>query len=155
MESSRTRFKVLGFKASSLKNCPVLGLRTAFFFELVKVCRSAENFFSKFFFQIFFLHCLKHFLQTFFFFEIARKNFLKIFFFWRALAPVSLVLASRVSVFEKAVLGLRFFLCPWPLTLCPQLHLCCNNYSAGHITKFMVCNVPAVSGSDYAVFKVH
>ena len=37
-----------------------------------------------------------------------------------------LSLASRGSVLGKAVLGLGFFLCPWPWprALCPRLHLC-------------------------------
>ena len=36
-----------------------------------------------------------------------------------------LSLASRGSVLGKAVLGLGFFLCPWPWprALCPRLHL--------------------------------
>ena len=32
-------------------------------------------------------------------------------------------LASKERVLEKSVLGLGFFLSPWPQTLCPQLHL--------------------------------
>ena len=36
-----------------------------------------------------------------------------------------LSLASRGSVLGKAVLGLGFFLCPWPRTFCPRLHLWC------------------------------
>ena len=32
-------------------------------------------------------------------------------------------LASRGSILGKAVLGLGFFLCPWPRGLCPRLHL--------------------------------
>ena len=82
---------------------------------------------------------LKNFLENVFFVAISCKTFVKTFFFWRALAFVSLVLglglehscpwpreclsserlslasdffvslASRVSVFGKAVLGLGFF----------------------------------------------
>ena len=116
----------LASKPQVLKNWPVLGSRTALFFELLKFCGALEKFFGKRLFV-----------------EIAWKIFVKtFFFFWRALALVSLVLglglehscpwprafpslASRVSVLGKAVLGLGlgFFLCPWPRALCPQLHL--------------------------------
>ena len=51
-----------------------------------------------------------------------EKLFWRPFSFWRTLAPVSL--ASRGSVLGKIVLGLGFFLCPWPRALCPRLHLC-------------------------------
>ena len=64
--------------------------------------------------------------------EIARKTFLNTFFLENTCSCVLgpwprafLSLASRGSVLEKAVLGLGFFLCPWPWprALCPQLHL--------------------------------
>ena len=41
-ESSRAHFEVLG-----LKNCPVLGSRTALFFKLSKFCRLPEKFFCR------------------------------------------------------------------------------------------------------------
>ena len=42
------------------------------------------------------------------------------------LSSERLFLASRGSVLGKAVLGLGFFLCPWPWppALCSRLHLC-------------------------------
>ena len=66
-----------------LENCPVLGSRTALFFEWLKFCRSAEKCFSRPFFL-----------------EIDGKKFFKTFFLWKTLAFVSLVL------------GLEHF-CPW------------------------------------------
>ena len=104
-----------------LENWPVLGSRTAVFFELLKSCGALEKFFGKRFFveiawkifvKIFFYLeiawkiFVKTFFFFFFFFEIAWKIFVKTFFvfvFWRALALVSLVLG----------LGLEHS-CPWP-----------------------------------------
>ena len=83
-----------------LKNCPVLGSRTAVFFELLKFCRVPE------------------------------KNFWKLFFGEHLrLCPWSLALASSIPVLGldlgRAVLylGPGFFLCPWPWALCLRLHL--------------------------------
>ena len=66
----------------------------------------------------------------------AWKIFWKFFFFFEntcacVLGPwprAFLSLASRGSVLGRAVLGLGFFLCPWPWSraLCPRLHLCCK-----------------------------
>ena len=109
----------LASRPQVLENWPVLGSRTALFFELLKFCGALEKFFGKRFFV-----------------EIAKKIFVKTFFFLEStcacvLGPwpwpqAFLSLASRVSVLGKAVLGLglRFFLCPWPLprALCPRLH---------------------------------
>ena len=110
VESSRTHFEVLGLglegqvlglEASSPQNWPVLGSRTALFFELLKVCGALETFFGKRFFV-----------------EIAWKIFVKTFFFGKhlRLCPwpwprAFLSLASRVSVLGEAVLdlGLGFF----------------------------------------------
>ena len=89
VEYSRTS---LASRPQVLENWPALGSRTALFFELLKFCGALEKFFGKRFFV-----------------EIAWKIFLKTSFFWRALALVSLALASRVSVLGKAVLGLGFF----------------------------------------------
>ena len=105
--ASKVKSLALASRPQVLKNWPVLGLRTALFFELLKFCEALEKFFGKRFF------CgdrLKNFCEDLF------------FFFWRALAlcvlgpwpRAFLSLASRVSVLGKAVLGLRFFLCPWP-----------------------------------------
>ena len=46
------------------------------------------------------------------------------FSFGEHLRVVSLALASSIPVLERSVLGLGFFLCPWPQALCPRLHLC-------------------------------
>ena len=78
------KFLALASKPEVLKNFPVLGLRTALFFESLKVCGLPEKFYVK---RFFFLDRL--------------KNFSEDFFFWRALAPVSLVLGLELS-------------CPWP-----------------------------------------
>ena len=76
----------LASRPQVLENWPVLGSRTAVFFELLKFCGALEKFFRKRFF------CgdrLKNFCEDLF------------FFFWRALALVSLVLGLERS-------------CPWP-----------------------------------------
>ena len=153
--SSRTHFKVLGLglevkslalasRPEFLENWPVLGSRTALFFELLKFCGALEKFFWKrFFVEIAWKIYVKTFFFFFFFFflEIAWKIFVKTFFFFSFLESTCacvlgpwpwpqafLSLASRVSVLVKAVLGLGlgFFLCPWPWprALCPRLHLC-------------------------------
>ena len=94
----KVKFLALASKPQVLENWPVLGSKTALFFEWLKFCKAAEKFFS-----------------TPFFSEIARKKFLKtlkkIFedlFFGEhmRLRPWSLALASRISVLGKAVLGL-------------------------------------------------
>ena len=69
-----------------LENCPVLGSRTAVFFEWLEVCTWAEKIFSGPFFGD------------------RRKNFFEdlfIIIFWRTLAFLSLVLGLEHS-------------CPWP-----------------------------------------
>ena len=120
-----------------LENCPVLGSRTALFFELLNFCISHEKNFRKAFFTG---EHLKKFLKTFFlvfFFEIVEKKIWQPFYFEQhlRLCPFSAALASSIPV-----LGLervypqkgcpwpwpRIFLCswPWPRALCPQPHLC-------------------------------
>ena len=47
VESSRTHLKSLASKHQVLKNCPVLGSRTAVFFEFLKFCRSREKNFCR------------------------------------------------------------------------------------------------------------
>ena len=47
---SRTHFEVLGLEGQVLENWPVLGSRTAVFFELLKFCGALEKFFGKRFF---------------------------------------------------------------------------------------------------------
>ena len=50
MESSRTHFEVLGLKGQVLENWPVLGSKTALFFELLIFCGAFEKFLGKRFF---------------------------------------------------------------------------------------------------------
>ena len=103
--------KSLASRPQVLENWPVLGSRTAVFFELLKFCGALEKFFGKRFF------CgdrLKNFCEDFFFTGDRLKNFCEdLFFFWRALALVSLALASSIPV-----LGLESVCprkgCPWP-----------------------------------------
>ena len=126
----------LASRPQVLENWPVLGSRTALFFELLKFCGALERFFGKRFF------CgdrLKNFCEDLFFFYGDRLiKICEDFFFSLestcacVLGPwpwprAFLSLASRVSVLGKAVLGLGlgFFLCPWPWprALCPRLLL--------------------------------
>ena len=125
--SSRTHFEVLGLglEASSPRKLACPRLEDSSIFLIVKILWSTwKNFWKAFF-------CgdrLKNFCEDlcFFFFEVAEKNFVKTFFFVEHLRLCPCSLASRVSVLGKAVLGLGFFLCPWPWpqALCPRLHLC-------------------------------
>ena len=72
--ASKVKSLALASRPQVLENWPVLGSRTALFFELLKFCVSLEKLFGKRFFV-----------------EIARKMFVKTFF-GSALALVSLVL---------------------------------------------------------------
>ena len=69
--ASKVKSLALASRPQVLENWPVLGSRTAVFFELLKLCGALEKFFGKRFFE---------------------KNFCEDLFFWRALALVSLVL---------------------------------------------------------------
>ena len=132
--ASKVKSLALASRPQVLENWPVLGSRTALFFEMLKFCEALENFFGKRFFV-----------------EIARKIFVKTFFFfflfWRSpkhfcdfgehlrLYSWSLALASSIPVFGLESVCPRkdcpwpwprfFFLCPWPWprALCPRLHL--------------------------------
>ena len=90
------KFLVLASKPQVFKNCPVLVSRTALFFEPLKFCCKCQK-------------PRKKFAKTFLFshFGDCLKFFWSFFCFWRTLAPVSLASSTRV-------LGLEFFLCPWP-----------------------------------------
>ena len=81
----------LASKPQVLENGPVLGSRTALFFELLKFCKGPEKIFWKTFFSG----------DRLFFREDRLKNIFEDLFFWRALALVSLVLGLEHS-------------CPWP-----------------------------------------
>ena len=96
----------LASKPQVLENCPILGSRTAVFFEL-KFCRSRE----------------KNFWRPLFL-EIAWKIFWRRLFFRRTLALVSFVLGLERACPRKGCPWPRTFLCPWPQALCPRLHLC-------------------------------
>ena len=61
---SKVKSLALASRPEVLENWPVLGSRTAIFFELLKFCGALEKFFGKRFFV-----------------EIARKSFVKTFFF--------------------------------------------------------------------------
>ena len=41
------KVKSLALKPQVLENCPILGSRSALFFELLKVCEAPEKFFGK------------------------------------------------------------------------------------------------------------
>ena len=85
--ASKVKSLALASRPQVLENWPVLGLRTALFFELLKFCEALEKFFGK---RFFFGDRLKNLCEDF-------------SFFWKALALMSLVLG----------LGLEHF-CPWP-----------------------------------------
>ena len=116
--ASKVKSLTLASRPEILENWPVLGSRTALFFGMLKFCGALEKFLRR---------------PFFFFFGDRLKNFCEdLFFFLESICAcvlgpwprAFLSLASRVSVLGKAVLGLGFFLCPWPRALCPRLHLC-------------------------------
>ena len=96
----------LASRPQVLENWPVLGSRTAVFFELLKFCGALEKFFGK---RVFVEIARKIFVKTFFFFFFfffgdRLKNVcedLFFFFFREHFALVSLVLGLEHS-------------CPWP-----------------------------------------
>ena len=83
-------FKSLALKPQVLKNCLVLGSRTALFFEWLKLCRSAEKCFSR----------------PFFFWRSTEKKILRPFFLGKHLHLCPWSLASSIPVLG---LGLGFF----------------------------------------------
>ena len=98
----------LASRPQVLENWPVLGSRTALFFELLKFCEALENFFGKrFFVEIARKIFVKTFFFFFFFFGDRLKNFCDFGEHLR-LCPWSLALASSIPV-----LGLES-VCPWP-----------------------------------------
>ena len=122
----------LDSKPQVLKNCLVLGSRTARFLNrwnfVGKRQKSCAKSAKTFFLVSSSRDCLKKkILKIFFFFEIAWKKILKTFFFWWTLASVSLALRGSVLG-----LGLEIFLCPWPWlrALCGNTvnSVCCNYF---------------------------
>ena len=112
------KFFALASKPLVLENCPVLGSRTALFFESLKFCRSPE----------------KKILKTFFWGERLKNSFEDLLF-WRTLAPVSLASSIPVLGLERVcpLEGLSseglslasVFFCRWlwPRALSSRLHL--------------------------------
>ena len=101
--ASKVKSLALASRPQVLKNWPVLGSRTALFFELLKFCEALQKSFGK---RVFVEIARKIVVKTFFFFFWDRlKNFCDFGEYLR-LCSWSLALASRVSVLEKAVLGL-------------------------------------------------
>ena len=101
-----SKVKPLALRPQVLENWPVLGSRTALFFELLKFCGALEKFFGKRLFV-----------------EIACKIFVKTFSFFGEhlrLCPWSLALASSIPV-----LGLESVCprkgCPWSW---PRIFFC-------------------------------
>ena len=78
--ASKVKSLALDSRPPVLENWPVLGSRTAVFFELLKFCGAVEKFVGKRFFEEI---AWKIFVKTFFsFLEIAWKIFVKTFFFF-------------------------------------------------------------------------
>ena len=90
----------LASRPQVLKNWPVIGSRTALFFELLKVCRALEKYFGK----VFLWRSLENFCEDLFFFGEHLRLCL-----W----SLALALASSIPV-----LGLESVCprkgCPWP-----------------------------------------
>ena len=106
--ASKVKSLALASRPQVLENWPVLGSRTAVFFELLKFCGALEKFFGK---RVFMEIALKIFVKTFFFFGDRLKNFCEdLFFFWRALALVSLVLGLGL----ESVCPRKGCSWPWP-----------------------------------------
>ena len=115
----------LASKPQVLKNCPVLGSRTALFFEPLKFCRKAPETSQKICEDLFLFSSSGNRLKKIFEELFCLKKIFEDLFFWRTLAPVFLVFG----------LGLKR-VCPWPWSrnffvplslassLCPRLHLC-------------------------------
>ena len=103
----------LASRPQILENWPVLGSRTALFFELLKFCEALEKFFGKrFVVEITRKIFVETFFFFFFFFEDRLKNFCD-FGEHLHLCPWSLALASSIPVLGiKSVCPRKG--CPWP-----------------------------------------
>ena len=104
-----SKVKSMASRPQVLENWPVLGSRTALFFELLKFRGALEKFFGK----RFFVEILREDLFFFFFGEHLR------------LCPWSFALASSIPVLGLEIVCPRKG-CPWPWprALCHRLHLC-------------------------------
>ena len=71
--ASKVKSLALASRPQVLENWPVLGSRTALFFELLKFCEALEKFFGK---RVFVEIAKKIILKTFFFFWRSPKKFL-------------------------------------------------------------------------------
>ena len=127
MKSSRTQFDVLGhslegqvlgldLKASSPRKLHCPRLEGGTIFRVVKSLWSTRKIFWR---TVFSRDRVKIFFKDLFF---LKSTCTCVFGLW-PWPRAFLSLASRGSVLGKAVLGLGFFLCPWPwlwpLALCP------------------------------------
>ena len=107
----------LASKPQVLENCPVIGSRTALFFEALKFCWKAPETSQKICKDLFLFsssgNCLKKIFEDLFclkkiFEDLFLRSLEKIFsrpFFWRTLAPVSMVLGLDLE---------RVCTWPWP-----------------------------------------
>ena len=148
----------LASKPQVLENCPVLGSRTALFFEPLKFCWKAPETSQKICKDLFLFssseNCLKKILKTF----IARKKFLKTFlsrllekffenllFFGEHLRLCPWFLASRGSV-----LGLEIF-CVFGLGLEP----CVLDSTSAHTfpKKKQTFNFIRDSGNEFHILR--
>ena len=125
-----------GLKSSKIGLSSARGQQ--YFLNCLNIVERLKNFFE----NVFLWRSLEKFLWRafFFFFWRSPEKFLwrPFFFFGEGLRLCSWSLASRVSVLGKTVLGLGFFLCPWPWprALCSRLHLWSLTYTTAHyVTK--------------------
>ena len=136
--SLASKVKSLASKTQVLENYPVLGSRTALYFELLKFCRSPKKFFED---PCFLENAWKFFWRPFFVEHLRLCPWPRAF----------LSLASRRSVLGRAVPGLGFFcalgLEPCVLDFTSDQSAAC--YTAGNdITKYIFTKF-AVSANNF------
>ena len=120
--------KSLASKPQVFENCPVLGSRTALFFESLNLCRSREkNFCRRCFFGVFLILFFGDNLKNFFenlFFKTREKNFEDLIVIILFGEHLRLCPSPRKGLSSEGLsLASDIFLCPWPRALCPRLHL--------------------------------